>query len=137
MSRAREAVDERRAAVAALGKDLSRRARSRCELCGEGGSLSVVEPGPVPEAPDVARALLLCARCAGLCAVPAARPLPADEGLRFLATSIWAELPIAQALAVRLCRRVPAAWAREALDGLYLEPEIEALTDGVEPPPAD
>ncbi len=134
MSRGRAAVDERRAELAALGKDLARRARSRCELCGEGGSLSVVEPGPVPELPDVDRALLLCGPCAGLCALPAGRALPADDGLRFLAASIWAELPIAQALAVRLCRRVPTAWAREAVDGLYLAPQIEALADGLEPP---
>jgi protein PhnA len=133
VSRARAAVEDRRSEVAALGKDLSRRARSRCELCGEGGSLSVVEPGPAPDAPDADRALLLCGRCAALCAAPAHRPLPSDDGLRFLATAIWAELPIAQAVAVRLSRRVDAPWAREALDGLYLAPEVEALADGVEP----
>jgi len=127
MARGQDRAAERRAAVAALGKDLSRRARSRCELCGEGGSLSVVEPGPAPQEPALDAAVLLCARCAALSTASSASLHRDQDTLRFLTTAIWAELPLVQALAVRLCRQLSAPWAALALEDLVLDDEIEAL----------
>ena len=123
----------RRAAVTGLGKELSRRARSRCELCGEAGSLLVVEPAPAPSEPREDRALLLCGRCAGLLEVKPGRPLAGPEGLRFLADAVWAELPLVVVVAIRLLRRVDAAWARQALDDRYLDEDLEAWVDGAPP----
>ncbi len=120
----------RRADVQALGRVLSRRARARCELCGASGPLRVVEVPPFPEEPDVDRAVLVCDPCADALTSTKGR-LDADR-LRFLAETAWSEVLPVQLASVRLLRRLDAEgvhWAREILEGLYLDPEVEALVD--------
>ncbi len=126
MSRGREKHQARLSAVAGLGRNLSRRARNHCELCGEGGSLKVIEVEPVFEEPDEDRAILVCPRCEG--ALGKRRPDPMS--LRFLENTIWAEVQPVQIAAVRLTRALAAdgvPWAADALDGLYLDEEMEEL----------
>jgi protein PhnA len=107
---------------------LSRRARSRCELCEDSGvRLIPTEVAPIPEEPELETTVLLCEPCAQ----------GADDGpldvvrWRFLEGVVWSELAPAQVLAVRLLRRLQAdaPWASPVLDGLYLDPEIEAWID--------
>jgi len=129
MSRGRERHDARTAAVAALGRALSRRARNRCELCEDHTSLQVVEVEPVFEEPDSERAVMACGRCAGLLAAGRG-PRPAPSTLRFLEGSVWSEVLPAQLAAIRITRGLAAAgtdWATDLLDGLYLDPETEDL----------
>jgi protein PhnA len=130
MARGQQRHQEHKAAVAALGRQLSRRARNRCELCQESTSLVVAEISPVvPEEPTVERAAMLCSRCAQLVS---GGPLPDDSTLRFLEESVWAELLPVQLPAVRMTRRlasVGVGWAISALDTLYLDPEVEALIE--------
>lgn len=126
MARGRDKHQAHKAAVAALGRELSRRARSKCELCGESRSLKVVEVdgNPDPDAgPEVAWALLLCERCISL------RERGDGADARFLAEACWAELRPTQITAVRILRRIAPnmPWAADTLDGLYLDPEVEAL----------
>ena len=126
MSRGRDKHQARLSAVARQGRNLSRRARNRCELCGEGGSLKVVEVEPVLAEPDEARAILICPRCEGALGKKPPDPL----SLRFLETAIWAEVPPVQSAGVRLVRRLAAdgaPWAADALEGLYLDEKIAAL----------
>lgn len=120
MARRKDQHDAHRAAVAALGKGLSRRARSHCELCDASGTLRVVEVEGGPEEPSEDWALLLCDRCR--------EPDPRDDPatLRHLETAMWSELAPVQIEAVRRLRALDVGWAREALDGLWLPPEIEA-----------
>lgn len=121
MARGREAHRARVAEVAALGKVLSRRARSQCELCGVRTSLKVHEvAGALPE-PSADWALLLCNDCVRLV------DGGAGEHARFLTETCWSELHPAQITAVRLLRRLDTPWATEALESLYLDPEVEAL----------
>ena len=121
----------RRQEAAALGRQLSRRARSKCELCGSDGSLQVVEIRPLLEEPAPERAALLCARCQGL-----SKDGPARCGsgkLQFLREAVWSEILPAQLLAVRLVRelsRQGEPWARETEEGLYLDPTVEELLQG-------
>ncbi len=113
--------------VAALGRDLNRRARSRCELCGDRTSLVVVELPPAPEDPDPDHAVMVCERC-----IPAVEGGPmrgSPDSLRFLAETIWSETPPVQIAAVRATRRLAddgVTWARDALETLFLDPDIEA-----------
>lgn len=121
MSNRRDQHEARKAALAALGKPLSRRARSHCELCGADGRLDVVAlEGNPEEEPDPDWALMLCLRCQDL-------PRQEPSSLRFLETTMWSELQPAQILAVRTLRSLDASWASEALEGLYLDPDREAL----------
>lgn len=127
MARGRERHDARMAAVAGLGRELNRRARSKCELCGEGGSLKVVEVLPAPDEPDVDAALMSCARCRPL--VEDGRSRDDTATLRFLAEMVWAEVAPVQIVAVRAARALAEQgvdWAQDAVDGLWLDEAIEA-----------
>lgn len=126
MARGKDAHEARQAAVALLGKPLSRRARSCCELCGEGGPLAVlVVDGYPDEDPDEDWAILACERCRSL----TSKRKPAPDTLRFLETAMWAEVQPVQVIAVRALRGMApdVPWAQEALDGLWLSEELEAL----------
>ncbi len=120
----------RKEAVNALGRELARRAKSRCELCGEGGRrLEVVEVPPLPERPEAGKAVLLCEVCAD--GVRGGRMGPVERW-RFLEQVVWSEVPPVQVTAVRMARSLSeqgVGWAQELLAGLYLDPEIEAWVD--------
>ena len=114
------------AAVAALGRTLSRRARNRCELCDTSTSLKVIEVEPTEEEPTEERAVLVCASCESALA---GRKVDSNA-FRFLEGVVWSEILPVQLCAVRLLRdfaTADVAWARECLDGLFLDPETENL----------
>ena len=112
-----------------MGKQLSRRARSRCELCEVGGErLRVTEVHGCPdELPSEDWVLLLCDRCRTCMVDPSAQP---NDTLRFLTTSMWSELQPVQVVAVRMLRALDIDWAREALESLWLDEAQEALIQG-------
>lgn len=117
---------ERQYALAKLGGPLTRRSRSRCELCGEAGvRLLPTEVPPKPDEPHVDHALLLCDPCAA-----GVRGGALDDARwHFLQEVVWSELPVAQVAAVRVMRRLAAGgaqWTAATLDVLYLPPEVEA-----------
>jgi len=117
------------AAYQALGKDLSRRARSRCELCDQAASLKVL-PVPPPEEADPDAAILACDRCRALAGGGRIEDPPA---LRFLETAAWSETAPVQIVAVRLLRRLveeaEVTWASDVLDALWLPDEITERID--------
>jgi len=128
MAKGREIHEERMARLSLFGKDLARRAKSRCELCeSAGASLSIFEVPPVPREPDFGRCLLLCEPCREQVEEP--KRFRAGEHWRFLAGQAWSEVGMVQIVAVRLLRRQSdsQAWAREALGELYLDEEVESL----------
>ena len=63
MARGKELHAARLAAVSALGKTLTRRARSKCELCSTDAPLKVIEVEPLDEDPHDDAAILACERC--------------------------------------------------------------------------
>ena len=128
MARGREEHQARLAAVAALGRVLARRARSNCELCQEGGKLTVTEVEPVFDEPDVERAALFCARCRDLVDGGLKRADP--QTLRFLSETVWSEVLPARLTAIRLLRSLAeegVPWAAEANENLWLDEDTESL----------
>ena len=126
MAKGREVHLARVAALQRFGKDLARRSKSKCELCERGGeALSIVEVPPIFCEPAYERCVMLCKSCR--LAVEDPKRFSPGEQWRFLAQSVWSELPAVQVLAVRLLKRMEASevWAREALEGVYLEEDIE------------
>jgi len=114
-------------AVAALGKNLSRRAGSRCELCEDTQGLHVIEVLACEE-PDEDAAILACERCQNALSK---KPDPQDN-LRALASSAWSEIVPVQVAAIRLLRALSkseVAWAQETLDGLWVPDEITVLVE--------
>jgi hypothetical protein len=128
MARGKDRHDAHKAAVAGLGKVLSRRAGSACELCGESLDLRPIEVPPTAEEPSAEAAMLACARCREL--VEAKRLPRETQDLRFLEKAAWADPVPVKLSAVRLLRRLDAegvGWATELLDGLWMPEEVEAL----------
>lgn len=122
MAKGRDKHQAWQQAVAALGKNLSRRARSKCELCESSARLKVVEVDGNPhEEPDEDWAVLVCSACEALMGGDQQGPV------RFLESSMWSEVPPVQIAAVRALRSVDEPWAEAALEGLYLDPALEEL----------
>lgn len=117
---------ERIAALQALGKDLARRAKSKCELTGAAGvPLKPYEIPPVPKEPDIERTLLLSEPCHEALQRP---NLLAGRRWQCLAEMIWSESPAVQVLSWRILEHLAKKedWAREALENAALDPETEA-----------
>ena len=119
-----EKNQQRLQSLSLFGKDLARRSKSKCELCGSSGvKFKTLEVAPVPVEPDLDHCLLLCEQCFE----QFNRKGPPDEQYwRCLETSAWKELPVVQVTAVRLLRAIDVTWTEQLLDQLYLWPETEA-----------
>jgi protein PhnA len=126
MARGFDAHQERLRALQLLGKDLVRRARSRCELTGASGvSLQLYEVPPVPAEPDLSRTLLLSQVAIAALEKPTCI---AGREWRCLGEAVWNELPAIQVVAWRLldCIGRREDWARGILDEVFLDPAVEA-----------
>lgn len=130
MSKGKERHEEHQAALALLGKDLARRARSRCEICEASGvPLRPYEVPPAPREPELERCALICQTCESALENP--RLSLADAEWRCLSNTLWSELPAVQVAVVRLLRRLApqAAWARELLEDSLLDEATLAWAD--------
>lgn len=120
-------LDQHRArldALSLLGKDLTRRAGSKCELCDASGvKLQIHEVAPVPAEPDIEHCIFICGTCKEQIDTPKRRE---PDHWRCLNTSVWSEVPAVQVQAVRMLRALDQHdWAKDLLEMLYLNPEIE------------
>lgn len=113
---------KQRPAVGALGKDLTRRSRGRCELCEDKGGARPFELAPFPEEPNLDRALMACDRCRAWLERGRVDPVQAT----FLGTAVWSDEPAVKLAAARLLLLAddPASpWLRDALDAADVDPE--------------
>ncbi len=127
MAKGLETHRQRQAQLATLGKDLARRARSKCELCEAGGvKMTTYEVTPLAVEPDLEKCLLLCNDCFEQVSQP--RRFKVGEHWRCLAQVLWSDIPVIQVVAARMLKRQEdsQAWAAEALQQAWLEPEVEA-----------
>lgn len=116
---------ERQFALSMLGKNLARRARSKCELCEASGvPLAIYEVAPVPDEPDFDHCLMACETCREQLDNPK-RVQP--DHWRCLTKSIWSEVPAVQVLSLRYLRRFAEQhqWAADTLEIIFLSPEVE------------
>jgi protein PhnA len=129
MGKGYETHQARVAALQALGKDLARRAKSKCELTGAAGvPLRPYEVPPVSAEPDMERTLLLCEACHEVLEQPKRLAGRAWQGL---AEVVWSEMPAVQVVAWRmlLCLAKREDWAREVVEEVFLDPEVEAWAE--------
>lgn len=125
MAKGYELHQLRMMALQSLGKDLTRRAKSKCELTGVAGvALGPYEVPPVAETPDIERTLLVSATCREMLEHP---DRLTGRTWQCLAESIWSELPAVQVVAYRMLQKLASSedWAREVLDEVFLDPEVE------------
>jgi len=131
MAKGYEIHHARNLALQALGKDLARRAKSKCELTGVSGvPLQAYEVPPVSEEPELDRTLLISEDCHAALERPAT--LVGQEWRR-LAETVWADIPAIQVVSWRMLRvlAVKEDWAREVLEAVFLDPEVQAWADAV------
>jgi len=129
MARGYDSDRERKHALSLFGKDLARRAKSRCELTRVSGvPLVTYEIPPVPTEPDFNRCLLVSEAVLGQLAKP--RTLLGGEW-HHLKEVIWSDIPAVQAMALRILRHLTRSdpWAQNLIDETYLDPEVEELAD--------
>ena len=130
MARGRDQHEARKQAVLGLGRNLSRRSRSLCELCGNGGTLRVIEVEPVDEIPHEDAAILICEECQ-----EHLQAKHLDDGkLRFLEGSAWSEVEPVKITSIVLLKRLAAqqvSWAQECLDGLWIEEPVQNKLDRI------
>jgi protein PhnA len=126
MGKGYETHQARVAALQALGKDLARRAKSKCELTGAAGvRLLPYEVPPVAAEPDLARTLLLSEACHEVLEQPKRLAGRTWQGL---AEVVWSEMPAVQVMAWRMLNHMAKSedWAREVIEEVFLDPEVEA-----------
>jgi protein PhnA len=125
MAKGYDQHQQRLAGLNHLGKDLARRAKSKCELTGESGvPLHIYEVPPSGADPDLDRCLMISPACREAIEKPKSL---AGQQWRTLAETIWAELPAAQVMAWRMLSVLARNedWARETLENSTLDPKIE------------
>ena len=116
---------ERQSALSLLGKNLARRARSKCELCEASGvPLTIYEVAPAPAEPDIEHCLMTCSTCREQLENP--KRIQSDHW-RCLTKSIWSEVPAVQVLSLRYLRQFAEQhqWAADTLEIAFLSPEVE------------
>ena len=114
MAKGREKHEAYQHALSLLGKDLARRAKSKCELSGESGSLQTVDLAPDDRSPTLDSTLLVQSHIASwLDGAPFD-----DSEARFLENAIWSEVPAVRTATRRLLQRLVSDWAHDALDSL-------------------
>jgi protein PhnA len=132
MGKSYETHQARLLALQGIGKDLARRAKSKCELTGVSGlPLRPYEVPPVAEDPDIDRTLLISEACHEVLDHPGR--LKGREW-QCLAEVVWSEQPATQVVAWRMLRHLAKHedWAREALDKVYLDEEVEEWAKSAE-----
>lgn len=124
MAKGYQAHQERQQALSLFGKDLARRAKSKCELSGEAGvPLKIYELPPAPAEPDYEQCLLLSENTIAQIENP--KTLNPNQW-RILGEQIWSDIPAVQLLAIRMLIYIAKTehWAQDMIDGAYLEEEI-------------
>ena len=126
MAKGYELHQARMMALQGMGKDLARRAKSKCEITGAAGvPLWPYEVPPVGADPDIDRTLLISEECGEMLEHPERL---AGRHWQCLAEAVWSEMPAVQVVAWRMLNELAKRedWAREALEEVILDPETEA-----------
>ena len=125
MGKGYELHQARKNALQLIGKDLARRAKSKCELTGAAGvPLRPYEVPPVANEPDLERTLLISEACHEVLEHPEKLT---GRTWQCLAEVVWSEMPAVQVVAWRMLNQLAKRedWARDAIDGLFLDPDVE------------
>lgn len=105
-------------------RELKKRARHRCELCGREDGLSITNVSPYTEE-SVNHSIVLCS----VCSAQVENPETADPNhWRMLNDSIWHELDAIKVVSWRMLHHLKLAgvdWAADLQDMMYMEEQVE------------
>ena len=132
MAKGYEQNQLRQGVLSRFAKDLVRRSRSKCEMCDcSGEKLSILEVPHDNDMTDADHCIFICQTCLEQITNPKKTEAP---HWRCLNNAIWSDVPVVQAMAARMLKRLADAehWASDLLDETYFDSDIEdwaALTD--------
>lgn len=132
MAKGYDMYKERLDKVTGFGRELTRRAKSKCELCeATGVKLSVFEVPPVQEEPEVERCIFICDDCRDK--IEKLKKVKEND-LRFLSSSIWSEVPMVRAFSIYLLKNISGkfGWAEDMLGDLYIDEDTEEMLKRIE-----
>jgi protein PhnA len=117
--------------VTEFGKELVRRSKSTCELCGESGrSLSVYEVGKTDEEADLERCIHICDECKNTIKN---LDKASENDLRFLNHAIWSEERGVKAAAFHIISELEGKdkylWIDDLLDMVYIDDELKEICE--------
>ncbi len=125
MAKGLEKHQAKLAQLSSLGKDLTRRSGAKCELCETSGvSLYPYPVPPLEEDPQVETCVFAC----DTCREQLENPKRIDVAhWRCAAQTVWSEVPAVQVVAARVLDHLGKTelWAREALEDVYFDEEVE------------
>ncbi len=117
---------ERMRIVSTFGKDLSRRAKSKCELCTMSGTkLYTYELPPEEDLPEYNNCILICDTCREQIDKP---KYMKPDYWRLLNDTMWSEVPVVQVMSIRMLKRLMKEnhWAEDLYEQAYASEEIMA-----------
>ena len=121
MSKGRDKHHARLNEISSYGRDLAKRCKSKCELCGENTSLEIFEVPPVKD-PDFEKCVMICAACREQ--VEGSSALDVNHW-HCLNETAWSEVPAVQVLVWRLLNNLSGErWAQDLHEQLYLDEEV-------------
>lgn len=120
MAKGYQANKERQEAIAALGKNIGKRAGFACEWCGSKDGLRVWDYLPDVE-PSPETLALLCERCRDW---SGGRTASSDE-LRSIRNALWSDIPAVAEGAARVLARCRESWAREAIEESFIDETLK------------
>jgi len=126
MAKGLDNFKKRQDELKSFGKDLAKRSRSKCELCGAAGvHLDIFEVPPVHQEPDFDRCIFMCETCGS--ALGSIRK-KSTEHWRCLTDKIWSGIPAVKVLSVMILKEISSRepWAAALLEEVYLDEEEEA-----------
>ncbi|MFC4994535.1 phnA protein [Rubritalea tangerina] len=125
MAKGYDQHQERLQALSLLGKELARRAKSKCELSGRAGvSLRPYEVEPAPKESSLGHCLLIADEVREVLERPS--KMQASEWRGQLSELIWSELPAQQVMVCRMLQYLALEnpWAQNVIDEAYLDEEV-------------
>lgn len=112
MAKGRQKHQDYLNALNLLGKDLARRARSKCELSEEPGALITYDLEGSDAEPSMDHVLLVSPQMQTYLDGGSFEA----ESVRFLENVVWSTEPAIRRAAVQLLQRIEAPWAQDAID---------------------
>jgi len=100
-------------ALSLLGKDLARRAKSKCELSGEPGTLGPFDLEGAPTEPELEHVVLVSPLVREHLE---GRGLDDRDALRYLESSVWSPEPVIRRASIRILEQIKQPWADEAIE---------------------
>jgi len=115
---------------------LFQRCDSKCELCTSDSHLNILPVQPDSDE-SAEKSIMICDTCKGQIEQP--ETIDANHW-RCLNDSMWSQVPAVQVMAWRQLKQLSGSgegWANDLLEMLYLEEDVKAWAEAMEPDDAD